>query len=173
MTIHDESGEEEEEEGVRCPFCQTGIDEISCEHVLAFIDDSEGAICGGYVYEHNYESAFTEEITKVFRERLISGETSKWKNDFLNILWTALIDLNEVESPEDDFSLPSAEFSELVVELLEEAGGVFHFGGFVVGAGSRCGEARVRIMYDENPKKICDLAAKFLTKWLAKKPANH
>ena len=167
MTIQDEPGEEE---CVRCPFCQTDVNDISCEHVLAFIDDSEPEICGGYVYE--YVPAFTQEITKVFRERLISGETFEWNNDYVNYLWTALIDLNEVESPEDDFSLPPADFKELVVVLLEEAGGVFHFESFIVGSGSRCGEARIRVMYDENPKEICDLAAKVLTKWLAKKSAD-
>ena len=157
MTIQDEPGEEE---CVRCPFCQTDVNDISCEHVLAFIDDSEPEICGGYVYE--YVPAFTQEITKVFRERLISGDTAEWDNDYVNNLWTAL----EVE---DDFSLPSKEFNELVVELLEEAGGVSQFGSLIMESGGRC-ESEVSIMYDENPKKICDLAAKVLTKWLAANP---
>ena len=69
----------------------------------------------------------------------------------MNNLWTAL----EVE---DDFSLPSKEFNELVVELLEEAGGVSQYGSLIMESGGRC-ESGVSIMYDEYPKKLCDLAA--------------
>ena len=55
------------------------------------------------------------------------------------------------------------------MELLEEAGGVSQFGSLIMDSGGRC-ESEVSIMYDENPKKICDLAAKVLTKWLAANP---
>ena len=158
MTIHDESVDGEEE-CVRCPVCHADTD-AGCEHVVAVIDDTFEEGPDGYVYE--YIPAFTQEITKVFRERLISGETAEWDNDYVNNLWTAL----EVE---DDFSLPSKEFNELVVELLEEAGGVSHFGTLISEFGGRC-ESEVSIMYDENPEKLCDLAAKVLTKWLAAKP---
>ena len=44
------------------------------------------------------------------------------------------------------------------MELLEEAGGVSQFGSLIMESGGRC-ESEVSIMYDENPKKICDLAA--------------
>ena len=60
MTIHDESVDGEEE-CVRCPVCHADTD-ADCEHRR-------------HVYE--YIPAFTQEITKVFRVKLLSGTTTK------------------------------------------------------------------------------------------------
>jgi len=67
MTIHDD------EECVRCPVCHADTD-AGCEHVVAVIDDTFEEEPDGYVYE--YIPAFTQEITKVFRVKLLSGTTT-------------------------------------------------------------------------------------------------
>ena len=152
MPIYDESGEYER---VECPVCHVDTDE-SCDHLLALADVTFTEEPCGAVGDHL--RAFEKIISKAFAPRLVSGNVVKWKNFTVGQLWEAL--LKEDGDPED-FTLPSPQFYELVIELLATAGGWEHPGSLVMGSGGHC-ESEVRLMYAENPQEIVEKALKML-----------
>jgi len=153
MPIYDESGEYER---VQCPVCHVDSDE-SCDHLLALADVTfTEEPCGAV---GNHLRAFEKIVSEAFAPRLASGTVVKWKNFTVGQLWEAL--LEEDYDPED-FTLPSPQFYELVIELLAAAGGWEHPGSLVMGSGGHC-ESEVRIMYAENPQNVVADALKMLT----------
>jgi hypothetical protein len=152
MAIYDESGEYER---VECPVCHVDTDE-SCDHLLAFADVTFNEEPCGAVGDHL--RTFETIISEAFAPRLGSETVVKWKNFTVRQLWEALL---EEDCDPEDFTLPSPQFYELVIELLAAAGGWEHPGSLIVGSGGRC-ESAVRLMYAENPQKVVADALKML-----------
>jgi len=152
VSVYDESGEYER---VECPICHVDTDE-SCDHLLAFADLTFNEEPCGPVGEHLQE--FENVVTEAFAPRLASGNVVKWESFAVGELWDALL---EEDCDPDDFTLPSKQFYELVIELLAAAGGWEHPGTLVSGSGAYC-ESSVRLLYAENPQKVVADALKML-----------
>ena len=125
MPIYDESGEYER---VECPVCHVDTDD-SCDHLLAFADVTFTEEPCGAVGDHLRE--FEKIISEAFSPRLVSGNVVKWKNFTVGQLWDALL---EEDCDPENFTLPSPQYYELVIELLAAAGGWEHPGSLVMGS---------------------------------------
>lgn len=156
----DESGECEE---ITCPECGAGTDR-ACRHLLAVIDVTFGECEGGKACD--YWQGYRSQVTNAMRAFLVDGATPSWERSEVADLWNQLQE--EVEAI-DDFNLPDAAFNELMISVLEEAGGDEHDGSIHAESGGRS-ESEMRILYAKSPKKVCEKATGVLAEWLKPLP---
>lgn len=155
--MYDESGESG---AVTCPHCGADSNE-GCPHLLMLLDVTFCQCDGGVAC--NYKGRFELQVSAVFTRLLAEGARPAWANFDVRGVWQALLE-EGVEDP-DDIVLPEEPFLELLIAVLEKAGGWEHPGALVSESGGYC-ESSVRLLYAEDPEQVCKDAEKVLEAWL-------
>jgi hypothetical protein len=153
----DEMGDDQP---IKCPECGADTDS-ECPHVLAIIDVTFGACEGGAAF--HYWDTYSSRVKSAFKTYLASSVTPKWKHFEVENVW------DNLEVPEDleDLCLPFTAFADLIVAVLEAAGGYEHHGNVMSESGGRC-QSAMRILYAEKPKQVCKKSVTVLEQRLAK-----
>lgn len=157
--IDEDTGEEP-----TCPYCGSAED---CPHLLAVLDKTFSTCDGGYCYERFEELTGTveEAFKDVLRQR---GRRRKkqWNDYYLQDLWEKLLAEGIPDDVEDGLVLPARALIELIVDVLEVAGGDRCGGSLVSESGAFCSSA-IELLYAEEPEKVFSEAVSMLERRLA------
>jgi hypothetical protein len=160
--------ESEAEEQVTCLECGAPVD-VDCPHLLLVADVTYGASTGGVADE--FWDRYTQQVQEVFAKCLREKTSPQWSQYAVQKVWDDM-DLEESDDPEKP-SLPVGAFINLVVEVLQASGGTEHPGS-LVGRSGAYSESVMRIMYDADPRAVCERAVQTLAEWLIpKKPRRR
>jgi hypothetical protein len=148
-----------------CPYCSSAED---CPHLFAVLDKTFSTCEGGYCYERFEE--LTETVERAFKERLLSAgkrpSKEQWKDYYVQDLWTDVLEQGLPEDIEDDLALPGPALFELLIDVLDAAGGYQVYGSLVSESGAFCSSA-MELFYAEDPKAVFEAAARELERRLA------
>jgi len=92
-----------------------------------------------------------------------AGREPKWESPYVTDAWDAMLD--ERRDTEEDVFLHAATATDLLVYVLEEAGGTDVGVGLTDCSGGRC-ESEYRLLYAEKPEEVCGLATNLLEQFL-------
>lgn len=158
--IDEDTGEEP-----TCPYCGSAED---CPHLLAVLDMTFSTCEGGYCYERFDE--LKEPVERAFKERLLSTGTrpprQQWKDNYVQELWTEVLEQGLPEDIEDDLDLPGLALFELIIEVLEAADGYRIYGSLVTEGGPGMSSA-MELFYAEDPKVVFEKAVEELDRRLS------
>lgn len=157
--IDEDTGEEP-----TCPYCNSAED---CPHLLAVLDKSFSTCEGGYCYERF--NKLSDSVERAFKDRLqLTRKPAKrqWKDYYLQELWEQVLKAGIPEDVEEDLVLPGSAVINLIVDVLDVAGGYQVYGSLVSEGGAFCSSA-MELFYAEDPKAVFEAAAGELERRLA------
>jgi len=130
---------------IECPICGSTD---SCPHLLATIDRSYCSCDGGYIYDHysQYEKLIEAKFLQLLKDESISS--LEWDDFSIGECWDYC---TENRSSGDYMELDSDNFTDLVCDVLELAGGELIEGYDNVGMG---GSTVEKTFYAANPEAV-------------------
>lgn len=156
--IDDEYGDGEL---ICCPVCDASTED-GCDHVLLCFDQTFGECEGGICYDGWWHES-QQRVETVFKAVLQSGREPKWECDYVADAWNAMLGEN-CDTKQGRF-LHAATVTDLLVHVLEEAGGMEVGTRLTAPSGGRC-ESEYRLLYAEKPRNVCDQATTLLEQCL-------
>jgi hypothetical protein len=119
-----------------------------------------GACAGGEAFDYwdGYQSLASEALS----QHAASGLQPQWARDEVRDLWARC---QEESKDFGDFVMAVGPFNDFMVSVLEEAGGTEHPGAIYSSSGPYC-ESRMRLLFAQNPKQVCEQAKAVLADWL-------
>jgi hypothetical protein len=157
--IDEDTGEE-----LNCPYCGSTED---CPHLFAVLDNSFSTCEGGYSYERFDE--LLESVERAFKDRLNVRRRpakSEWKDYYVQALWAEVLEQGLPEDIENDLVLPGPASIELIVDVLNEAGGYQIYGSLVSESGAFTSSSK-ELFYAEDPKAVFEKAVEELDRRLS------
>ena len=164
----DEDAEDEESYEITCDVCGKNLETANCSHVLIVVDRTFGDCEGGHAYD--LWKSWYERVQVAFAAALKGDRPQTWAKSDIRSVWEAMIE-SEYEDPASP-TLPFREFTDLVEELLTEAGGSPYIGTPMSEFGGRY-ESEMLLMFAEEPAAVCKTADEMLTAWLLPKPPRR
>ena len=164
----DEDAGGEESSKIACDVCGKDLEQENCGHVLIVVDRTFDACEGGLAYD--FWDGWYERVQIAFAAALKGDRPQTWAKSDVRAVWEAMIE-SEYEDPTSP-TLPFREFTDLVEELLTEAGGSPYFGSPMSEFGGRY-ESEMLLMFAEEPAAVCKKADEMLTAWLMPKPPRR
>ena len=148
-------------ESICCPVCDAATED-GCDHVLLCVDQTFGECEGGTCCDGWWDES-RQRVEAVFKAIVQAGREPKWESPYVTDAWDAMLD--ERRDTEEDVFLHAATATDLLVYVLEEAGGTDVGVGLTDCSGGRC-ESEYRLLYAEKPEEVCGLATNLLEQFL-------
>ena len=156
------SDEDSEDDGeIRCPICGSPD---ACKHQLFFYDVTFGETMAGVVDKDELERM----IATAFVTAIQEGTTPEWYDPEISDLFERVDEayIAEVLTAEEPW-LPDLLPIRVLIELLEDAGGIDIGCSAIMSSGGRCDSA-VRAVYAKNPEVVYGKAKAMLAARLEK-----
>lgn len=157
MLDDDMDGPDDEiDDSGKCPYCGSPD---SCEHLAAYIDKTFAECGGGELYER--EEEFCALIEESFLRMLKSDACPSFLQPDLAELWQAA--KADYVAGSDEVYLDGSFFFRLLIDLLEESGGV---GISVTEEGGPGMSSACWVLYDDKPSELVGRALSLLRRHL-------